>query len=170
MGKPVFLVGYMGCGKSTAGKKLAKSLGYHFFDLDEEIEKLTGKNIQQIFSAEGEDAFRILEHSVLVSLSNRKNIVVATGGGTPCYFDNIKLMKDAGITVYLRMNAESLAKRLLLAKTKRPLIEGITAKELPAFIKEHLSRREDFYNQAKLVVKGESLDLENLIKTLKDNM
>lgn len=170
MGKPVFLVGYMGSGKTTAGKKLARSIGYHFFDLDEEIEKLTGKSIQQIFSAEGEDAFRILEHSVLVSLSNRKNIIVATGGGTPCYFDNMSLMKNAGITIYLRMKPESLAKRLLLAKTQRPLIEGITAKDLPVFIKEHLSRREDYYNQAKLVVKGESLDLENLVKTLKDNL
>ncbi|KAF0197875.1 MAG: shikimate kinase [Bacteroidetes bacterium] len=168
MGKPVFLVGYMGSGKTTTGKKLARSIGYFFFDLDEEIEKLTGKTLPQIFSAEGEDAFRLLEHSVLVSLSNRKNIVVATGGGAPCYYNNMELMKKAGVTVYFKMSPESLAKRLLVARVKRPLIEGIPAMELPSFIAGHLSKREDFYNTAHITIKGENLDLEHLTHAVRE--
>ena len=168
MGKPVFLVGYMASGKTTTGKKLARNIGYFFFDLDDEIEKLTGKTVPQIFKDEGEDAFRILEHSVLVSLSNRKNIVVATGGGTPCYFNNMELMKKCGVTVYFNLKPESLAKRLLVARVKRPLIEGIPASGLPEFIAAHLARREDFYKLAHITIKGESLDLEHLVQSVKE--
>ncbi len=168
MGKPVFLIGYMGSGKTTTGRKLARSIGYFFFDLDEEIEKLTGKNLPQIFSEEGEDAFRLLEHSVLASLANRKNIVVATGGGAPCYYNNMELMKKSGVTVYFRMKPESLAKRLLVARVKRPLIEGITAADLPGFIAGHLSKREDYYSSAHITIKGESLDLEHLVGKIRE--
>ncbi len=168
MGKPVFLIGYMGSGKSTNGKKLARSLGYFHFDLDDEIEKLVGKGIDRIFAEEGEDAFRLLEHSVLVSLTQRKNIVVSTGGGTPCFYNNSRLMKEAGITVYIKMTAESLAKRLQSSKVKRPILEGVLNSNLSGFIKGHLEKREEFYKQAHLTIKGESLDFELLVNSVKD--
>jgi shikimate kinase len=170
MGKPVFLIGYMGSGKSTNGRKLARSIGYFHFDLDEEIEKLVGKSIDQIFSEEGEDAFRLLEHSVLVSLTNRKNIVVSTGGGTPCYFNNMQLMKVAGVVVYIKMKPESLAKRLQSSKVKRPIIVRAQAGDLSAFITQHLAQREDFYKQAHLTIKGENLDFETLQNSVKESL
>lgn len=168
MGKPVFLIGYMGSGKSTAGRKLSRSMGYFHFDLDEEIEKLAGKSISLIFSEEGEDAFRLLEHSVLASLTRRKNVVVSTGGGTPCFYNNLQLMNESGVTVYIKMKPESLAKRLQSAKIKRPLLEQVVHTDLTAFITEHLSRREDFYTRAHLTIKGESLDFEQLLSSVKD--
>lgn len=168
MGKPVFLIGYMGSGKSTNGRKLARSIGYFHFDLDEEIEKLVGKSINQIFSEEGEDAFRLLEHSVLVSLTNRKNIVVSTGGGTPCYYNNLQLMKNVGVIVYIKMKPESLAKRLQSAKVKRPIIERAQAGDLSAYIEKHLAQREDFYKQAHLTIKGENLDFDILLNSVKE--
>jgi shikimate kinase len=170
MGKPVFLIGYMGSGKSTNGRKLARSIGYFHFDLDEEIEKLVGKSIDQIFSEEGEDAFRLLEHSVLVSLTNRKNIVVSTGGGTPCYFNNLQLMKVAGVVVYIKMKPESLAKRLQSSKVKRPIIVRAQAGDLSTFITQHLAQREDFYKQAHLTIKGENLDFEILQNSVKESL
>lgn len=168
MGKPVFLIGYMGSGKSTAGKKLARTLGYFFTDLDEEIEKMTGKPIHRIFSEDGEDAFRQLEHSILVSLAARKNMVIATGGGAPCFFDNMELMKQSGVTVYLKMKPESLAKRLANAKIKRPLLAGVSIDELPAYIKNHLDKREPFYASSHISQKGESLDSDELLKHVRD--
>jgi len=168
MGKPVFLIGYMGSGKSTNGRKLARIIGYFHFDLDEEIEKLVGKNINQIFSEEGEDAFRLLEHSVLVSLTNRKNIVVSTGGGTPCYYNNLQLMKDVGVIVYIKMKPESLAKRLQSSKVKRPILVRAQAGDLSAFIAKHLAQREDFYKQAHLTIKGENLDFDILLNSVKE--
>lgn len=168
MGKPVFIIGYMGSGKTTTGRKLARSIGYFHFDLDEEIEKLLGKSISAVFAEDGEDAFRKFEHSALVSLTHRKNVVISTGGGTPCFFDNMKLMKDSGVTVYLKMSPESLSKRLLSARVKRPLIENITPEDLPGFIRAHLMRREDFYNQALITVKGENLDFEKLLAAVKE--
>ncbi len=168
MGKPVFLIGYMGSGKSTVGRKLARSMGYFHFDLDEEIEKLAGKSILLIFSEEGENAFRQLEHSLLISLTRRKNIVVSTGGGTPCFYDNLQQMKNAGVTVYIRMKPESLAKRLQTARIKRPLLEQVYNQDLAAFITGHLSLREDFYNKAHFIVKGENLDFDQLLITVRE--
>lgn len=168
MGKPVFLIGYMGCGKSTAGKKIARSLGYLFTDLDEEIEKMTSKPVHRIFAEDGEDAFRQLEHSILVSLAGRKNIVVASGGGTPCFFNNMELMKQSGVTVYLRMKPESLAKRLVNAKIKRPLLAAISPDDLPEYIRKHLEKREPFYITSHIVQKGESLDTDELLRIIRD--
>lgn len=167
MGRPVFLIGFMGCGKSTTGKKLAKNIGYAFFDTDTEIEKMTGKSIPEIFEQEGEAAFRMIEHSVIESLSQRKNAIVATGGGTPCFYNNIQIMRDAGITVYLRMSAESLAKRLQQSKTVRPLLLRLSPAQLLPAIEEQLEKRKPFYEQASLKIKGENLDIESLIKAVR---
>lgn len=168
MGKPVFLIGYMGSGKSTAGKKLARILGYDFVDTDDVISTLVGKEVYKIFMEDGEDAFRQMERSVLVSFKDRKDTVIATGGGMPCFFDNMATMKRFGITVYLQMQATSLMKRLNEAKTPRPLLPKLPPEELVEYIQQHLAKREQFYINSHLVVKGESVDLESLGKSIKN--
>lgn len=167
MGKPVFLIGYMGSGKSTVGKKLARNLGYEFIDTDNVISEMVGKEVFAIFNDDGEDAFRQLEHSVLVSFKDRKDTVIATGGGMPCFFDNMAIMKRTGITVYLQMQVDSLIKRLNQAKITRPMLPNLPHDQLKLYIQQHLSKRSPFYNDAHITVKGESLDLEGLVKAIK---
>lgn len=168
MAKPVFLIGYMGCGKSTVGKKLASKLKYNFIDVDSTIEDLTNKPVSQIFEDEGEDAFRQLEHSIIVSLCSRTNTVIATGGGAPCFHNNMELMNAHGITVYLKMHPKSLAERIISSKTERPLIKYVSNDELPAFITQHLKDREAFYKRAQLTIQGESLKIDELVQRIKD--
>lgn len=168
MAKPVFLLGYMGCGKSTVAKKLATKLKYVFLDTDAVIESMTGKSIAQIFSEEGEDAFRILEKSVIQSLASRTNTVIATGGGAPCFHDNLSVMNKSGITVYIKMQPESLASRIIASKTDRPVLQRISNDDLPVYIHKHLSDRERFYNKAHLIVKGENLKIDELVNLIKD--
>lgn len=166
MTKPIFLIGYMGCGKSSVGKKLAVRLKSDFVDIDTSIEQMTGKSIAQIFKEEGEDQFRQLERSILVSLCSRSNIVVATGGGAPCFFDNMLKMNKSGITIYLKMHPDSLASRILASGNERPLVNRLSKEEMPTYIAQHLREREVFYNKAKITIKGESLkidDLEHLV-------
>lgn len=162
MGKPVFLIGYMGSGKSTAGKKLANKLKYDFIDVDASIEQMTGKTVARIFSEEGEDQFRQLEHSIIKSLCSRKNVVVATGGGAPCFFDNLELMNLAGVTVYLKMSPGALAKRIVESKSERPLLKYILNEDLPLYITQHLTKREVYYNKATRTISGENLKIDDL--------
>ncbi|MCW3071986.1 MAG: shikimate kinase [Bacteroidetes bacterium] len=160
----IFLTGYMGSGKSTAGKKLAMKLGFEFIDLDKFIEAECGQTISSIFAEKGENEFRALEHNALKKLVTKENIVVACGGGTPCYYGNMELMNNNGTTIYLKMSADSLASRLLKAKDKRPLIENKTEEELRKYITEHLEKREDIYHQAQYIVKGKNLDIDELVE------
>lgn len=162
MAKSVFLIGYMGSGKSTVGKKLAGRLKFDFIDIDSSIEQMTGKSISQIFDTEGEDAFRQLERSILKSLCSRSNTVVATGGGAPCYFDNMELMKKSGITVYIKMHPQSLSSRIIASQTERPLLKYVSNDDMPMFIENHLIEREKFYNKAHFTVKGENIKIEEL--------
>jgi shikimate kinase len=159
----IFLTGYMGSGKSTAGKKLAAKLGFEFIDLDKFIESECGETISEIFDNKGENEFRALEHNALKKLLNKDDIVVACGGGTPCYYGNMELMNNNGTTIYLKMSAESLASRLVNAKGKRPLLENKTEEELRDYITEHLEKREDIYHQAQYIVKGKNLDIDELV-------
>lgn len=159
----IFLIGYMGSGKSTAGKKLASKLGFEFIDLDKFIESECGETINEIFANKGENEFRALEHNALKKLITKSNLVIACGGGTPCYYGNMELMNNNGTTIYLKMSAESLASRLVNAKDKRPLIENKNEAELKDYITEHLEKREDIYHQAQYIVKGKSLDIDELV-------
>lgn len=153
----IFLIGYMGCGKTSIGKKLAPVLGYEFFDLDEAFEQQHQTTITDFFINHGEAQFRIEEQKLLHSLEKRDNLVIGTGGGTPCYHENIKWMKKNGITVYLKMDVKSLQKRLHDSKRDRPLLMDKTEEEVEQFIKNSLHKRIIFYEQADIIVKGENL-------------
>ena len=148
----VYLIGYMGCGKTTIGKRLAKSLGWDVIDMDSRIESRYRKTIPDIFASEGEESFRKKERFILEDLSALENVVVSTGGGAPCFFDNIDVMNSSGLCVYIRMTPEALAARLKNAKANRPLLKDKTEAELANFIKEQLEKRRAFYEQARYVI------------------
>ena len=118
--KRVFLVGYMGVGKTTIGKILSKELDVEFIDLDKYIENRYRKTIQEIFSEKGEDKFRIIEREMLREVSTFQNVLISTGGGTPCFFDNMEVMNRRGITVYVKASVEQLVSRLVASKNVRP--------------------------------------------------
>jgi shikimate kinase len=163
----IFITGYMGSGKSTAGKKLAADLGYEFIDLDHFIEAQYKMSIPEIFASKGESEFRSIEHNSLKKVLEKTNTVISCGGGTPCYFNNMELMNNNGITIYLKMSVDALVHRLIHAKEKRPLIMGKTETELHAFITRQLEKREDFYDQAQFTVKGKNLKIEELVAFIK---
>jgi shikimate kinase len=150
----IFLIGFMGCGKTTLGKRLALKLGYPFMDMDKVIEAETQLSINEYFSKFGEDAFRETESRTLKSTSFPENVVIATGGGAPCFFDNMDWMNANGTTVYLSLSPKSLAKRLASATEQRPILKGLKPDELEQFIAERLNLREPFYKQAKISIKG----------------
>jgi shikimate kinase len=166
----IFLTGYMGSGKSSAGKILASQLGCDFIDLDLFIEKEYQMTIPQIFSTKGEKEFRSMEHNALKKVIEKNNVVVACGGGTPCYYNNMELMNNNGNTVYIKMSADALVKRLLTLKDKRPLIENKSEAELKVFVKRQLEKREDFYHQAQYIVKGKDLNVNELAEFVKEQV
>lgn len=147
----IFLIGYMGSGKTTVGKLLAKSLSLEFIDLDAYIENKHRKSVPTLFSEKGENSFRKIERQALQEVSTFENVLISTGGGVPCFFDNMDLMNRVGTTIYIEATPEDLAARLLASKTVRPLIAGKTRDELIPFIREHLAQRERFYKRAHIV-------------------
>jgi len=153
----IFLIGFMGCGKSTLGRKLATKLGYDLIDLDHQLEKITGITVADYFAAHGEEAFRKLESDTLKSVEYPKNCIIATGGGTPCFFDNIEWMNENGTTVYIEMPAPALAKRLESGIAKRPLLRNLTPEGVIGFIENKLAEREGFYTKAQLILSGINL-------------
>ena len=166
----IFLTGYMGCGKSTIGRKVAAGLGLNFIDLDKYIEERNFKSVPNIFAQEGEEAFREKERQALREVAQFEDIVVGTGGGAPCFFDNMQQMNDAGITIYLAPDNETLAFRLLKSKTERPLIAGKNKEELIQFIKTALEKRSPFYEQSKIVIrKRNDLLPEEVIRLIQEN-
>ena len=158
----IYLIGYMGSGKSTLGRRLSKYLGLQFVDMDHYIEERNCKTVPQIFAEEGEAEFRKKERKALEELSEFTDIVIATGGGAPCFFDNIDLMNKTGKTIYLNINPKILADRLLKSKTERPLIKGKSKEELIAFIDETLRKRNEFYLQAKYQVTEPDFSLDEI--------
>lgn len=147
----IYLVGFMGCGKSTIGKKLANRLGYHFIDLDIYIEQKHMSPIAAIFQKQGEAHFRQLESKSLREIQGFGQ-VIATGGGTACFYDNMDWMNRQGTTIYLELSPEALFSRLVNVKYKRPSTKGLSDEELKQFIIQKLDERKPFYEQAKLKV------------------
>lgn len=163
----IFLIGFMGCGKSTIGRSLASVLNLTFIDLDSFLEEKYFKTIPQIFAEEGEEAFRKKEKNALEEVCTFDNVVVATGGGAPCFFDNINMMNDAGYCIFLDVEINSLIKRLLSSKTERPLIKGKTQEELWEYIGGLLAKRRPFYEQARYILKGSEILPEDVVELLK---
>ena len=162
----IYLIGYMGSGKSTLGRKLAGHLNMQFVDMDLYIEMRNHKTIPQIFTEEGEIEFRKKERKALEELSEFSDIVIATGGGAPCFFDNIGLMNNSGKTIYLNIDPSILADRLLKSKTERPLIKGKSREELETFIDESLKKRNQFYQQAKFEITSPDIPLKVIEKLI----
>lgn len=146
----IFITGFMGAGKSYLGKELAKRLHFDFVDLDELVEQLAGKSVASIFEQSGEAAFRQMEAEALRSTVLQPDLVVATGGGAPCFHENMEWMNQNGITIYFHASPSLLADRLLPEKSKRPLLAEIPDGELALFIESRLLERELFYNQSML--------------------
>lgn len=162
----IFLVGFMGSGKTTLGRKLAARMGYEFIDLDHRLEQQAELSIAEYFSLFGEDAFRKKESEVLKTTAYPENAIVSTGGGLPCYFDNMDWMNAAGKTVYIRLSPKTLADRLESGKEERPLLQDKHGDELVAFIESKLAEREGFYARAKIITDGLSLSAEKMEQIL----
>jgi len=158
----IFFTGFMGCGKTTWSRKLAAHLGYDFIDLDHLLEEQAGMTIAEYFASYGEEAFRILESEVLKQTAYSNNTVISTGGGLPCFFDNMNWMNAHGKTVYIKLSPKTLVDRLEKGKAKRPLLRDKHGDELLAFITEKLAEREDYYLQADYIADGISLSVEGL--------
>jgi len=165
--KHIFLVGFMGVGKTTNGRKLAQALNSDFIDLDELFVQQEGTSITNYFKIHGEEHFRLKEREIIQQLTNYSPAVIATGGGAPCFFDNMEWMNTHGITVYLQIPAAALAHRLAASKRhKRPLIQHLNEDEILDFINERMQHRHPFYAKAHHHVNVIDLDIDHLIQTL----
>lgn len=146
--KRIILIGYMGAGKTTIGKELAKDLGLPFYDLDWYIESRMRKKISEIFAERGEEGFRVIERNMLHEVAEFEDVVISCGGGTPCFFDNMEYMNENSDVIYLKATPEVLYNHLQMGKSVRPLIVNKSKEELLDFIKEQLAYREQFYLKA----------------------
>jgi len=144
----IILVGYMGSGKTTVGRALAKTLSLPFYDLDWYIENRMRKKISQIFAERGEEGFRVIERNMLHEVAEFEDVIISCGGGTPCFFDNMEYMNGQAQVVWLKATPEVLHKHLLMGRGDRPLLKGKTPDELITYITEQLAYREQFYSKA----------------------
>jgi shikimate kinase len=165
----IFIVGFMGSGKSTWMKRIGEQMKLKQLDLDNLIEKRANLNINDIFALKGEKFFRKLEGVCLRELHESDNFVLATGGGTPCFYDNMLIMNTLGITVWLNTSKEVIKNRLLLEPQLRPLVKNLSPENLEVFIEEKLEERNQFYAQAKIIIDPDTVSCDELIeKILKD--
>lgn len=162
----IFLIGFMGSGKTTLGKQLARKLNCQFIDQDVFIEEQTGLTISGYFAKYGEESFRKLENEVLKKMLAIENVVISTGGGAPCFYNNIEIMNDGGIAIYLKHKPEILFSRLKHAQNERPLIKGKSEIELMDFIKLKLKEREPFYLRARYVIEAKDLKSDDLVQLI----
>jgi len=156
----------MGAGKSTLGKRLARRLQLHFIDSDRFIEQQTNCSIPTIFERWGEEYFRELEKEFVLKLSTQDGIVLATGGGMPCFNNVLPLLKKMGLTIYLQRPAEELAHRIVQGKQKRPLIKGQTQQELIPFVQNMLNERQTYYEQAHIIAQRDEQTVNQLIELI----
>lgn len=167
----VFLIGFMGSGKSYTGRRLANGAAVPFFDLDEWIESREGRSIRSIFEEEGEPYFRERERDALREMARFRDAVISCGGGTPCFHDNMSWMNRQGVTIYLRAPAEVLARRLAREQEKRPLLKGLNQESLLSFIRSKLEEREPFYLKSSVIYEqktGDEAAAKDLLRHFQD--
>ncbi|MFV9482809.1 shikimate kinase [Christiangramia sp. ASW11-125] len=169
-----FLIGYMGSGKSTVGKLLSEELNHKFYDLDQEIEKEYGLAISEIFARRGEIFFRKAERKMLQKLIDLdEDAIVSLGGGTPCYGDNMELIKNADLvrSIYLKLNIQTLLQRLKQEKEDRPMISHLETEELlEEFIRKHLFERGFYYNQSEKILDCNDKDPSEITQELMETL
>lgn len=161
----IILIGYMGAGKTTVGRALSKELGIPFYDLDWYIENRRRKTVSEIFSEQGEEGFRKIEHNMLHEVAEFEDVIISCGGGTPCFYDNIDYMNQQGQVVYLKATPEVLYQHLIMGKGDRPLLKGKSKEELMTFITEQLKQRETFYSKAQYTFDVNVMDNNEKINT-----
>lgn len=163
----IYLIGFMGSGKTLRGRELSHKLKLPFFDLDEQVENSEGKTIPQIFAEDGEEHFRHKETEVLHILTeSHTSFVLACGGGAPCFNNNIEYMNSSGVTAWLNPSIDSLFKRLLKERDQRPLLKGLSDNQLRGFILRKYSDRKIYYEQAKVIVDEEHMSIDSLIEKI----
>ena len=168
----IFLTGYMGAGKTTLGKAFARKLNLPFVDLDWYMEERFHKTVGELFVERGEAGFRELEKNMLHEVGAFDDVVIATGGGAPCFFDNMDFMNSNGKTVFLNVHPDVLFRRLRVAKQQRPILQGKQDDELKEFIIRALEKRTPFYSQAQYVFNADELEdrsqIEKSVEKLRD--
>ncbi len=159
----IFLIGFMAAGKSTLAKKIARSLSFQFIDTDKYIESITGLSISEFIRSSGIDAFRMEEHKALNEIIKMDNSVVATGGGLPCFYNNMDIIKGNGFSIYIKYAPGIIFHRIKNAHTERPLVKGMNDDEMIKFIENTLIEREPFYNKANCVLNKKNVKTEDLL-------
>jgi shikimate kinase len=162
----IFIIGFMGSGKSTWGRMIAEKMGMNFYDLDDMIEKRVNLKINNIFERKGESYFRKIEAVALRELYVQDNFVLACGGGTPCYYDNMSFINSQGVSVWMNTPKQVMATRLLEEAENRPLIRNLSPTKLQEFIDDKLEERLQYYNQAQLVIDPSEITIDDLILQL----
>jgi shikimate kinase len=165
----IFLIGMMGSGKSYWMDKLGRRLKLPRYDLDSMIESAENRTIQQIFNESGEAHFRKMESIVLRWFGNKDEFIVATGGGTPCFFDNMDWMNSEGITIWLDEGIDLLVERLLPEKDHRPLISQLDQKDLKSYLEKKRAEREIFYSKSKFTLSGDAISEQKLLSLIQAN-
>ncbi len=167
----IFLIGFMASGKSTIGKKLATKLDKPFVDLDNYIEEKFNNTIRFLMYEKGEDEFRIIEKEALVEVVDKyKDAVISTGGGTPCFYDNLKIMNRNGTTIYIEVDVPTLVNRLMIAKKDRPLVWGKSKEDLTVYAVELMNKRKGDYEKAAYKVNGKNLNIKKLVELVKEEI
>jgi shikimate kinase len=163
----IYLIGFMGAGKSYWGLRLAQQAGIRFFDLDRAIEESRQMTIDRLFALQGEESFRVTEKELLHLLTEtHEQFVMACGGGTPCFLNNLEYMKRSGKVVWINPATDLLAHRLLKEREQRPLLRSVSDIELKGFIQKKMADRRLYYEQAHLRVDQEAIDLDALLKSI----
>jgi len=166
----IFLVGFMGSGKSFTAKHLSAELGFPYMDMDREIEHEFGKSVAHIFEEKGEPWFRAREHEVLEEIDANQNLVISTGGGAPCQSDNMELMNSKGVTLFLDIDKETIVKRVLRGIHRRPLLKGMNQFDLEFFYDAKMKERRPFYEKATFHLKHQDISvIAQLVRELLDS-
>ncbi|MEL6592032.1 MAG: shikimate kinase [Bacteroidota bacterium] len=165
----IYLIGFMTAGKTTLGRQLAADIGWDFIDLDEVIISREGKDIASIFAEEGEDYFRLVEREALEAsaTTHRSKVIFATGGGLPCFFDNMDRLQELGTSIYLQLPANELLRRIRKDRADRPLVRDKSPEELEDFVKQLLAKRQAFYERANHILRPEQQNLVGIKAVLR---